>query len=134
MQLYSRLSANLLAISVKIVNLLVELTELGQGGPSGAGAPGIDKLVVGMFLVVLLLVNLFGGPKARPKVLLIRETMETKETKRKETATPLRLSPILSDFLGMNTIESWSADTWLRCRFLSPIFTDLSDFLGRLSR
>ena len=41
MQLYSRLSANLLAISVKIlVSLLVKLTKLGQGGPSGPGLQG----------------------------------------------------------------------------------------------
>ena len=52
-------------ISVRIlVNLPVKLTESGIGGAIGAGAPGIDKLKVGMFLVVLLLVNLFGaGPR-----------------------------------------------------------------------
>ena len=38
--------------------------QIRLGGAIGAGAPGIDKLKVGMFLVVLLLVNLFGGPKA----------------------------------------------------------------------
>ena len=52
MQSNPRLSANVLVISVRIlVHLPVKLTELGRGGAIGAGAPGIGKLKVGMFLV-----------------------------------------------------------------------------------
>ncbi len=47
-----------------------ETDQIRSGGAIGAGAPGIDKLKVGMFLGVLLLANLFGAwPKAHLQYL-----------------------------------------------------------------
>ena len=65
-----RTSVNVLVISVRIPGEFTgETDRIRSGGAIGAGAPGIDKLKVGMFLVVLLLVNLFGGPKAHLQYL-----------------------------------------------------------------
>ena len=69
-----RTSVNVLVILVKIVNLLVKLTELGQGGHRGRGSR--DWQTQGGHVprcVVLLLVNLFGSLRSYLFVRLWRQ-------------------------------------------------------------
>ncbi len=106
MQSNPRISANLLVILAKIlVNLLVKLTESGQGGAIGAwgsrdnlsiprpswACTGAPDQLQGLHLAEGQGHHAFGlAPRAKEK-----------HQERKNTATPLRLSVDFSDFLGM---------------------------------
>ena len=120
MQLYSRLSANLLVILVNIpVNLLVKLTELGQGGPSGPGL-GLTNSRWACSCVVLLLANLFGvWPKAQGPITTrrsqglwrLRETMRPFVRLRRRDKKDKKRLPLYDfhRFLRLSWDEYWES-------------------------